>query len=160
MAPIVVNKLIVSHYQHYVNTFPTSWWSVLPNVPYQYVFWQLSSNFLHVHRSPLKLSWSAKICTTVVSCECKSRSSACRRSNAGLLICLYPSLMQSTVFQIFTKVSNITFLPIALYSNRFMMHTKTTLCFRELFFFWFIAYQPRKFCWISCANKQQVENLK
>jgi len=38
----------------------------LPNVPYRYVFWQLSSEVSHLHRTPLKSRQSAKIRTTVV----------------------------------------------------------------------------------------------
>ena len=65
--------------------------------------------------------------TTVIwgACERKSRSRACRRSNVGLPIYLYPSLMQSTVLQIFIKVLNITFFPSTLHSLRFMIHAKT-----------------------------------
>jgi len=105
------------------------WWigfADLPNVPCRYVFRQLSSEISHLHTTPLKSCQSAKIHTTVVwgTCGRKSRSSACRRSNVGLPICLYPSLMQSAVHQIFTKVLNIKFFPIALYSLRFMIHAK------------------------------------
>jgi len=106
------------------------WWIGLtdfPSVPYRYVFRQLFSEVSQLHRTPLKSRQSAKIHTTVVwgACERKSRSSACCRSNVGLPICLYPSLMQSTVLQIFIKALNITFFPIKLYSLRFMIHVKT-----------------------------------
>jgi len=101
------------------------------------------------------------------SSERKSRSWACRRSNVGLPICLYPFLMQSTVLQIFIKFLNITFFPITLYSLRFMIHAKTKpnyglsgVAFSWAFFFRFVASQPHQFCQISCANNQQVENLK
>ena len=99
----------------------------LPNVPYRYVFRQLSSEVSHLHRRPLKSCQSAEIRTTVVwdACERKSRSSVCTRSKVGLPICLYPFLMQSTVHQIFIKVLNVTVFPITLHSLRFMMHAKT-----------------------------------
>ena len=38
----------------------------LPNVPYRYVFQQLSSEVSHFRRTPLKSRQSAKIRTTVV----------------------------------------------------------------------------------------------
>jgi len=106
------------------------WWiglADLPNVPYWYVFRQLSSEVSHLHRTPLKSRHRTKIRTTVVwsACERKSRSSTCRRSNDDLPICLHPSLMQSTVLQIFTKALNITFFPITLYSLWSMIHAKT-----------------------------------
>jgi len=129
----------------------------------------LSSEVSHLHRTPLKSRQSAKIRTTVVwgACERKSRSSACRRSNVGLQICLYPSLLQSTVLQIFIKVLNVTFFPSTLHSLRFMIHAKTKtnnglsgVAFSWAVFFRFLAYQPHQFRQISCANNQQVENLK
>jgi len=48
----------------------------LPNVPYRYVFRQLSSEVLHLHSTPLKSRQSTKIRTTIVwgACECKSLS--------------------------------------------------------------------------------------
>ena len=112
-------------------SMPGSWIGLadLPNVPYRYVFRLLFSEVSqkHLHRTPLKSRQSAKIRTTVVwgACERKSRSRACRRSNVGLPICLYPSLMRSTVLQIFIKVLNITFFPSTLHSLRFMIHAKT-----------------------------------
>ena len=129
-----------------------NWFGKFPNVPCRYVFRQLSSDVSHLHRTPLKRRQSAKIRTIVVwgAWERKSRSSACRSSNVGLPICLYPFLMQSTVLQIFIKV---------------MIHAKPNLttvsgsCV-SVSFFWFVAYQPHQFCQISCANNQQVENLK
>jgi len=141
----------------------------LPNVPYRYVFRQLSSEVSHLHRTPLKSCHSATIRTTVVwgACERKSRSSACRRSNVGLPICLHPFLMQSTVLQTIIQVLNITLFPITLYSLRFMIQAKTKpnnglsgVGFSWAFFFRFVASQPHQFCQISCANNQQVENLK
>jgi len=58
-------------------------------------------------------------------------------------------------------------IPITPYSLRFMIHAKTKpnnslsgAAFSWAFFFWFVAYQPHQFCQISCANHQQVENLK
>jgi len=50
------------------------------------LFRQLSSEVLQLHRTPLKSHLSAKIRTTVVwgTCERKSQSCACRRSNVGL----------------------------------------------------------------------------
>jgi len=113
-----------------INTFHSGFenrFAKFPNVPYRYVFRQLSLEVLHLHRTPLKCRQRAKIRTTVVwgAWERKSRSSACRRSNVGLPICLYLFLMQSTVLQIFIKVLNITFFPITLHSLRFMIHAKT-----------------------------------
>jgi len=104
-----------------------NWFAKFPNVPYWYAFGQLSSEVSYLHRTHLKSCQSAKIRTTVVwgALECKSRSSACRRSNVGLPICLYPFLMQSVVLQIFIKVLNISFFPITLHSLRFMIHAKT-----------------------------------
>jgi len=112
------------------NTFHSgfvNWFAKFPNVPYRYVFRQLSSEVSHLHRAPLKSRQSAKIRTTVVwgSWERKSRSSACRRSNVGLPICLHPFLMQFTVLQIFIKILNMSFFPITLHSLRFMTHAKT-----------------------------------
>jgi len=75
--------------------------------------------------------------------------------------------MQSTVLQIFMKVLNITLFPITLYSLQFMIHAKTKpnnglsgVAFSWAFFFRFVAYQLHQFYQISCANNQQVENLK
>jgi len=89
-------------------------WIGLPNshVPYWCVFPQLSSrSFAPLQDTPLKSRQSAKIRTTVVwgAWERKSRSNACRRSNVGLPICLYPFLMQSAVLQIFIKVLNTVY---------------------------------------------------
>jgi len=112
---------------------------------------------------------SAKIHTTIVwsAYDRKSRSSAYHRSNVGSPICLYPSLMQSTVLQIFIKVLYITFFPITLCSLRFMIHAKNKpnnglsgVAFSWAFFFRFVASQPHQFCQISCASNQQVENIK
>ena len=104
------------------------WFAKFLNVPYRYyVFQQVSSDVLQLRRTPLESHQSARIHTTVVwgACECRSRSSACSRSNVGFPICLYPSLMQSTMLQIFTKVLNITSFLHMLHSLRFMIHAKT-----------------------------------
>jgi len=131
-----------------INTFHSGLVNCLPNVPNWYVFRQLSSKISHVHRTPLKCRQSVKIRTTVVwgTCERNSRSSACRRSNVGLPICQYLSLMQSTVLQIFMKALNITFFQITLYSLLFMIHAKTKpnnglsgVTFSWAFFFRFVA---------------------
>ena len=127
-----------------INTFHSGFvnlFAKFPNVPYRYAFRQLSSEVSHLHRTPLKSRQRAKLRTTVVwgACERKSRFSACRRSNVGLPICLYPFLMQSAVLQIFIKVLNLTVFPITLYSfdSWYMQKPKLTtvsgeLRFREL----------------------------
>ena len=112
-----------------INTFHSgfeNWFAKFSNVPYRYVFRQLSSEVSHLHSTPLKSRQSAKIRTTVIwgAWERKSRCSACRRSNVSLPICLYFFLMQCTVVQIFIKVLNIRFFPITLRSLRFMIHAK------------------------------------
>ena len=43
-----------------------NWFAKFPNVPYRYVFRQLSSEVSHLRRTPLKCRQSAKIRTTVV----------------------------------------------------------------------------------------------
>ena len=125
------------------------WWIGLPNVPYQYVFSQLSSEASHLHRTPLKSHQSTKIRTTVIwgACERKSRSSFST---------------DQTLVQIHTASNYISFkynIPIALYSLRFMIHAKTKpnnshrgVGFSWAFFFRFVAYQPHQLCQISCAN--------
>jgi len=103
-------------------------------------------------------------------CECKFRSSTGCRSNVGLPICLYPSLVQSTVLQIFMEVLNVTFFPITLYSLRFMIYTKTKpnnslngAAFLWAFFFRFVAYPvaaasilPYFMCKQSTSSKPKI----
>ena len=165
-----VSKWVFSAPGSKINTFHSGFvncFGKFPNIPYRYVFRNLSSEVSHLHRTPLKSRQSAKIRTTVVwgAWERKSRSIACSGSNVGLPVCLYPFLMQSVVLQIFIKVLNISFFPITLHSLRFMIHSKTkpNNGLRGVAFSWAsfdVAYQPHQFCQISCANNQQVENLK
>ena len=113
----------------FFNTFHSglvNWFAKFPNVPYRYVFQQLSSEVSLLHRTPLKSRQSAKSRTTVLwgAWERKSRSSAGRRSKVSLLFYLYPFLMQCTVLQIFITVLNTSFFPIMLHSLRFMIHAK------------------------------------
>jgi len=117
-------------------------WIGLPNsqmFPTDMFFGNCPQKF-RCHRTPLKSRQSTKIRTTVVwgAWERKSRSGACRRSNVGLPICLYPFFMLSAVLQIFIKVLNISFFPITLHSLRFMIHAKNkpNNSLREVAFSW------------------------
>jgi len=144
-------------------------WIGLPNVPYWYVFWKLSSEVSHLHRTPLTSRQSPKIRTTIAwgTCERKSRSSACGRSNIGLPIRLFPSLMQSAVLQIFIKVLNMTY-SFQLRCIRchwwcMLKPNPTTVSVELRFVSFFLSVwglPTTSICQISCANNQQVKYLK
>jgi len=142
----LLKQLINKFHSGFVN-----WFADLPNVPYRYVFRQLSSEVSHLHRTPLKSCHSAKIRTTVAwgVCECKSRSSACGRSNISLPICLFPSLMQSIVLQIFIKVLNkhilsncAAFIAIDDPCKNQTQQWSQWSCISWAFFFRFVTCQP------------------